>query len=201
MLSLSIIPLYIYQCSLHLSMLSLSIYALFVYVFSIYLSVLSLTFYPLFIYLSSLWISILSIYAISMAHSFFCILLYTIIFATLSFTNLFSLFQPLSPYQMCKVKTIWLKGKASPITLFVTDGRFDEANNTNCNLQFQTKNTKNLSNLGCRTSSVDSSVPSILSPLVRVSSTPSTLLSIYIWIVSCGKDENKRKRGRDWPIF
>ena len=27
-------------------------------------------------------------------------------------------------------------------------------------------------------------------------------LSFYKFIiVSCGKDENKRKRGRDWPIF
>ena len=30
-----------------------------------------------------------------------------------------------------------------------------------------------------------------LPPLVRVPSTPSTLLSIYIRIVSCGKDEKQ----------
>ena len=30
---------------------------------------------------------------------------------------------------------------------------------------------------------------------------PATLLSIYIWIVSCGKNENKQKRARDWPIL
>ena len=46
---------------------------------------------------------------------------------------------------------------------------------------------------GCHHCSVDLSVPSILPPWVWVPSTPSTLLSIYIWIVSCGKDENKQK--------
>ena len=45
----------------------------------------------------------------------------------------------------------------------------------------------------CGHSSVDSSMPSILPPLVWVSSTPSMLLSIYIWFVSCRKDEDKQK--------
>ena len=44
---------------------------------------------------------------------------------------------------------------------------------------------------GCHHSSVDSSVPSILPPRVRVPSTLFTLLSILIWIASCWKDENK----------
>ena len=43
-------------------------------------------------------------------------------------------------------------------------------------------------------------VPSILPPRVRVPRTPPILFSMYIWIVSCGKDENKRKRGQEWPI-
>ena len=52
--------------------------------------------------------------------------------------------------------------------------------------------------LGCHHSTVDSSAPSILHPQVRVS---AYHLSFYIFvIVSCGMDENKRKRGRDWPI-
>ena len=47
--------------------------------------------------------------------------------------------------------------------------------------------------LGCCHSSVDSSMPSILPPRVRVPSTPFTLLSIYIWTVSRWKDDNKPK--------
>ena len=43
-------------------------------------------------------------------------------------------------------------------------------------------------------SSVDLSATSILPPRVRVPSTRSTFLSIYIWIGSCGKDENNKKR-------
>ena len=35
---------------------------------------------------------------------------------------------------------------------------------------------------------------------VWVPSTPSALLSINMWIISFGKDKNKHKRGRDWPI-
>ena len=49
----------------------------------------------------------------------------------------------------------------------------------------------------CRYSSVDSSAPTPGS----YPNTPSTLLSIYIWIVRCEEDENKQKRGRDWPVF
>ena len=47
---------------------------------------------------------------------------------------------------------------------------------------------------GCHHSSVDSCAPSILPPWVRVPSTPSTLLSIYIWIASCGKDKKNKMR-------
>ena len=61
--------------------------------------------------------------------------------------------------------------------------------------------TKTFSSRGCRHGSVDSSEPSHLLPWVRFQSTPTIILSIYIWIVSCGKDENKPKRDRDWPIF
>ena len=58
-----------------------------------------------------------------------------------------------------------------------------------------------LENFGCSHSWVDSSVHSILLPQVRVPSTPFTHVSIYIWTVSCGKDENKPIRGRKWPTF
>ena len=53
----------------------------------------------------------------------------------------------------------------------------------------------------CRHSSVDSSLPSILPPRVQVPSTPSAFLSIYIWIVSCGKDENKQKEAGIGQFF
>ena len=53
----------------------------------------------------------------------------------------------------------------------------------------------------CRHSSEDSSAPSILLPQVRVPSTPSTLLSIYIWIESCGKDKNKQKEAGIGPFL
>ena len=63
-------------------------------------------------------------------------------------------------------------------------------------------------NKGCRNSSVDSSAPSILLPQVRVPSKPSTLFSIYIVQTvylpiefECEKNENKHRRGRDWPFF
>ena len=55
---------------------------------------------------------------------------------------------------------------------------------------------------GCY-SSVVSSAPTILWPWVQIPSTPTMLfqfvsLELYFdW----EKDENKRKRGRDWPIF
>ena len=35
----------------------------------------------------------------------------------------------------------------------------------------------------------------------RVPSTPTMLLSIYIWILSCGKDENKQKKRPEWSEF
>ena len=53
---------------------------------------------------------------------------------------------------------------------------------------------------GCRHSSVDSSAPPILLPWVQVPSTPSTLLSIYIWIVSCGRYEIKQKEAGIGPL-
>ena len=53
-------------------------------------------------------------------------------------------------------------------------------------------NVANVGTLGLNCS-LDLSAPSILLPRFRVPSTPSTLLSIYIWIVSCGKDENKQR--------
>ena len=48
---------------------------------------------------------------------------------------------------------------------------------------------------------MNSSAPSILPSRVRVPFTPSMLLSIYIWIVSSGKDENKQKEARIGPYF
>ena len=45
-------------------------------------------------------------------------------------------------------------------------------------------------------------MPSILPPWVRVvPSTPSMLLSIYTWFVSCRKDENKQKEAEIGPFF
>ena len=60
--------------------------------------------------------------------------------------------------------------------------------------------------MGCRHSSVGSSVPSILPPRVQLPSTPSLLLSSIVKFVlylslHCEKNENKQKRGRVWPIF
>ena len=55
---------------------------------------------------------------------------------------------------------------------------------------------KIIEKVGCRHSSVDSSVPSILPPWVRVPSTPSMLL----WIVSCGKYQNKQKEAAIGPF-
>ena len=46
---------------------------------------------------------------------------------------------------------------------------------------------------------VGSSAPSILPPRVRLPSTPSMLLSNFIWIVICRKDENKLKEARNGP--
>ena len=59
---------------------------------------------------------------------------------------------------------------------------------------------KRQTNKRCRHSSVVSSSPTILRPRVRIPSTPSTLFSICIEIVT-RNNENKQKRGRDWPIF
>ena len=49
--------------------------------------------------------------------------------------------------------------------------------------------------LGCHDSSVDSSAPSILTPQVRVPSTPSTLLPIYIDFYHVEKTNINKK----WP--
>ena len=54
---------------------------------------------------------------------------------------------------------------------------------------------------GCRHSSVNSLAPFILPPWIRVPGTPTMLLSIYISIVSCGKDENKQKEAGIGPLL
>ena len=51
-----------------------------------------------------------------------------------------------------------------------------------------------ISLLSVHHSSVVLFAPSVLPPRVWVPSTPSTLLSIYIWIFSCEKDKNKQKK-------
>ena len=56
-------------------------------------------------------------------------------------------------------------------------------------------------NEGCRHSSVDLSAPSILPPQVRIPSTSAMLLSNYIWIVTCIKDENKQKEAGIGPFL
>ena len=40
-------------------------------------------------------------------------------------------------------------------------------------------------------------------PWVRIPSTPSMLLSfkVFVLYLSCEKNDNKRKRGREWPIL
>ena len=55
---------------------------------------------------------------------------------------------------------------------------------------------------GCRHSSVDLSVPTILPPWVRVQSTPSTLLSfvVFVLFLPCEKDENKPKEAGFGPL-
>ena len=52
-------------------------------------------------------------------------------------------------------------------------------------------------------SSVVSSAPTIMRPWVRIPSTRSMLLSFIVFVLylSCEKNENKRKRGREWAIF
>ena len=47
---------------------------------------------------------------------------------------------------------------------------------------------------------MDSSTPSILMPRVRVPNLPSTILWIYIWFVSCRKDENNQKEAGIGPF-
>ena len=47
----------------------------------------------------------------------------------------------------------------------------------------------------------DTSAPSILLSQVHVPSTPSMLLSIYICIASCRKDESKQKEAGIGPFF
>ena len=51
-----------------------------------------------------------------------------------------------------------------------------------------------------RHSSVVSSAPTILRPRVRIPSTPSMLFQFVLKLLQ-EKNENKQKRGRDWPIF
>ena len=65
---------------------------------------------------------------------------------------------------------------------------------------------QNRSHLVCHHSSVDSSVPSILPPWVRLPSTPSMLLSFMVKFVlylslQCEKRTKINKIGRIWPIF
>ena len=54
--------------------------------------------------------------------------------------------------------------------------------------------------LGCRRSPVDSSVPSILLHRIQSPSTPSMVLSNYIWIVTCRKHKNKQKEAGIGPL-
>ena len=64
-----------------------------------------------------------------------------------------------------------------------------------CGIRFYTQ-----SGVDKKLKDVVSSAPAILRPQVRIPSTPSTLFQFVIdlW---CEKDKNKRKRGRDLPIF
>ena len=56
--------------------------------------------------------------------------------------------------------------------------------------------------MGCRHSSVDSSVPTILLPQVQVPSTPSMLFSFIVSVLylSCEKNENKQKEAGFGPF-
>ena len=70
-----------------------------------------------------------------------------------------------------------------------------------CKLRHRSRPTdKQVFFMGCCHSSVDLSAPSILTVRVWVPSTPSTLLSICIWILSCGKDEIKQKEDGIGPL-
>ena len=58
--------------------------------------------------------------------------------------------------------------------------------------------TLNFTEKGCRHSSVDSSVPTILLPRVQVPSRPSTLLYFtvkFVLYLSCENNENKKVAG------
>ena len=81
-------------------------------------------------------------------------------------------------------------------------------NITNIQLKRFYWNVKNNCIWGCRSSSVDSSAPSILPPLVWVPSTPSTLFSIYIvqivylsFELECEKNKNKQKEAGIGPYL
>ena len=84
----------------------------------------------------------------------------------------------------------WLKLSTLP---FWTKGTIELFKNCSSFLFEKNKNWRH--------SSVDSSTPSILPPWVWVPSTPSTLLSIYIWFESCRKDENKQKEAGIGPFL
>ena len=55
--------------------------------------------------------------------------------------------------------------------------------------------------VGGRHSSVVSSAPTILQPRVRIPSTPSMLFQFVLLKLYRENNENKQKRGLDWPIF
>ena len=57
--------------------------------------------------------------------------------------------------------------------------------------------------MGCRHSSMDLSVPTILLPRVRVQSIPSMLLSIVVFVLylSSEKNENKQKEAGFGPFL
>ena len=57
--------------------------------------------------------------------------------------------------------------------------------------------------MGCRHSSMDLSVPTILLPRVRVQSIPSMLLSIVVFVLylSSEKNENKQKEAGVGPLI
>ena len=82
-----------------------------------------------------------------------------------------------------------------------------ERNNSNFFLTktfstWQTCRTNELFLKGVHYSTVDSYGASNLPPWVRVPSMPSMLWSFIVIVLylSCGKNENKQKRGRVWPI-
>ena len=63
---------------------------------------------------------------------------------------------------------------------------------------------ENLSEQGCRRSSVDSSMPTILPRRVRIPSTPSMLLSFivkFVLYLSCERNQNKQKEAGLGPFL